>query len=128
MHMFICLLLLNSPASSIMTGKSLFYSDLLTICSSLLFVVQSLQVSVLSEPSIQAEADQILSLGNTRETTPQLTPTDHHQHSMAAHLKDNVGGDLVDLGEEKGLQESGNQLEYKSTGTDKLQSVVPRYV
>lgn len=110
-----------------MTGKKKVFLDLLTICSVLLFVVQSLQVSVLSEPSIQAEADQILSLVNTRETTPPLNPTDH-QHSMAAHLKDNVGGDLVDLGEKKELQESANQLEFKSTSTNKLQSVVQRYV
>lgn len=92
-----------------------------------MFVVQSLQVSVLSEPSIQVEADQILSLVNTKETTTPLNPTDH-QHLMAAHLKDNVGGDLVDLGEEKELQESANQLEYKSTSTDKLQPVILRYV
>jgi hypothetical protein len=112
-----------------MTGKKTFFWELVTICSWLMFVVQSLQVSVLSEPSIQAEADQILSLVNTRETTPPLNPTDHHQHSMAAHLKDNVGGDLVDLGEEKEeLQESAHQLEQKSTSTDKLQSVIPRYI
>ena len=111
-----------------MTGQKKFFLDLLTICSVLLFVIQSLQVSVLSEPSIQAEADQILSLVNfTRETTPPLNPTDH-QHSMAAHLKDNVGGDLVGLGEKKELQELANQLEFKSTSTNKLQSVVQRYV
>lgn len=86
-----------------------------------MFVVQPLQVSVLSELSVPAEADRISSLV---KTTPPLSPSDH-QHSMAAHLKDTVGGHLVDRGEVKELPESANQLEYKLTSTDKL---LPRYV